>query len=139
MAGRSALELEAPGIRKLVDQQALALRQDAELRAVQGANALQAKNFDQPAGGVTGNTLYLITEAQIQSSQKWPLLILTFETASGSGRFRIDGGTPTPTQGTQIPSGGGFTLTIPGIEQIRNFRMIAEGGQTLLFSRYLFI
>ena len=129
--------LDAPGIAKLAGQIAALLRQDAALRTVQSQNALQAKGFDQPAGGVTGATVYSITEAQNGNVQFYQL-VLTFDGTSGSGRYRIDGPPPTPTNGIGIPAAG-VVLTITGAENIKAFKLIAEGGQTLQFARYLFL
>lgn len=129
--------LDAPGLAKLAAQLALLLRQDAELRAQQANNAPQASAFDQPSGGVTGATEYNITEAQA-ASKNFYQLVITFDATSGSGRYRIDGASPTPAgAGVGIPSGG-VVLTITGANNIRNFKMVAETGQTLKFARYLF-
>jgi hypothetical protein len=40
--------------------------------------------------------------------------------------------------GVAVPAGG-VVLQIPGIDNIKNFRLTAEAGQTLTFARYLFI
>lgn len=146
MAEPQTFTLDAPGLAKLTDQIAALLRQDAQLRALQGQFAQQAKYFDQPGvassfGGtgtvVTGAVLYRIQEIQTRSQEKFSTLVLVFETTSGSGRWRIDGAAPTPTIGTQVPAGG-IVLTIPGYENIKNFQLMAEATQTLVFSRYLF-
>ena len=142
----AVLQLDSDGLARLVAQVAASLRQDAALRDIQGRNAQQAKYFDQPGvfprGGVippavTGNVVYNIVEAQ-SGSEVFYSLVLTFDQASGSGRFRIDGSNPTVTTGIQIPAAG-TVLTILGNDNIQRFRMIAEAGQTLTFGRYLFI
>lgn len=129
--------LDAPGIAKLAAQIAAIIRQDSDLRHVQGRNAPIAKYFDQPTGGVTGATVYLISQAQ-NGNEDFYQLVLTFDAASGSGRYRIDGPPPTPTIGVAIPAAG-VVLTITGADNIKNFKMIAEAGQTLTFARYVFI
>lgn len=137
------LHLGAPGLAKLVAQNAMGLRQDGELRGIQSANAAVAKYFDQPgvfsvngSVAVTGTVVYSIVEAQ-SGNEKFSSLLLTFDATSGSGRFRIDGGTPTPTIGQAIPSGG-ITILIEGWVNIKNFRLAAEAAQTLAFARSLF-
>jgi hypothetical protein len=138
-------QLDAPGLAKLVGQLAALLRQDPELRAIQAANAPACRYFDQPgvftrvgSVSVTGTVVYQIQEAQNQQAETFAQLVLVFESTSGSGRYRIDGGQPSATVGTQIPAGG-VVLTIPGQANIRNFKMMAEAAQTLVFSRMLFI
>jgi hypothetical protein len=138
------LQLHAPGIAKIAAQLAVLIRADADFRKLQGQNAQQAKYFDQPgvfttigSVAVTGVVLYSIQQAQ-SDNEKFYSLVLTFDATSGSGRYRIDGPAPTATIGVAIPAGG-TVLTILGADNIRNFKMIAEGGQTLSFSRYVFV
>lgn len=138
------IRLVSDGIAKIVAQLAAFLRADGDLRQTQSRNAPQAKHFDQPgvfssigSVAVTGNVVYLIFEAQADN-EIFSSCVLTFDAASGSGRFRIDGPNPTPAIGTQIPAAGAV-LTINGQDNIRNFRMIAEAGQTLTFTRQVFL
>lgn len=135
-------QLDSQGLAKLVAQVAASLRSDADLRQIQGNNAQQAKAYDQPgvvAGSpaVTAAVIYAIAEAQGQVS--YYSMVLTFDTNSGSGRYLMDGPTPTPAGfGVGIPAGG-CVLTIIGANNIKNFKMVAETGQTLTFARYLFL
>jgi hypothetical protein len=138
------LILDAPGLAKIAAQVAAILRSDAALRAIQGANAQQAKYFDQPgvfstvgSVAVTGAVVYRIVEMD-RANVTPALLVLVFDTASGAGRYRVDGPDPSPTVGVAVPAGG-VVLQIPGIDNIKNFRLTAEAGQTLTFARYLFI
>lgn len=137
--------LDAPGIAKLAAQLAMLLKDGADLRDLRAQNAQVAKYFDQPgvftqvgSVAVTGNVLYEIVECQQRQGEKYSSLVLVFDSASGSGRYRIDGGNPTPTIGFQVPAGG-IVLTIPGYDNIRNFKLIAEAAQTLTFARALFL
>lgn len=128
--------LDAPGIAKLAAQLAAMLRQDADLRSLQSANAPQATAFDdQTTPGISGVNVYAIADAQ---SRDFYSLVLTFSAASGSGRYRIDGPAPGQAVGVPIPAGG-VVLNIVGANNVRNFKMIPEAGQTLTFARYLFI
>lgn len=143
-------QLDSEGIRKLCEQMAASLRSGADVRGVQGQNAQQAKFFDQPGvattypteqGGVfpavTGNQVFFF-RAAINRSINFFQAIIVFDQASGSGRWRCDGPAPLPTVGAQVPAGG-TVLTIPGLDNIANFKLIAEAGQTLTFASYLFI
>jgi len=137
--------LDAPGLAKIAAQVAMILRAGPDLRDLQGRNAAVPKYFDQPgvftAVGsvtVTGSIVYKIVEVQQRQGEIYSALVLVFETGSGSGRFRIDGANVSPTVGSQVPAGG-IVITIPGYEAIRNFQLMAEAGQTLVFSRYLIL
>jgi len=77
------------------------------------------------------------SERAIDEDQIFSTCILTFDEASGRGRYRLDGPNPTQTVGVQIPSGGG-ELTIVGAWNIRSFRVIGEAGQALQFTSQLF-
>lgn len=123
----------------LIAQEILALvKSDYGLRALQGLNAQQACYFDQPFGGVTGNTTYHVEPFTAPTGPEiFTSLVITFDTGSGSGRYRNDGIDPTASRGHQIPAGGGI-LTITGHPNIARFGMIAEAGQTLLFARNLY-
>ena len=64
--------------------------------------------------------------------------LIVFDTASGAGRFRYDGGFPvsaaaTATAGLPIPAGG-FTFRLTGALNIRSFRVIGEPAATLNMS-----
>jgi hypothetical protein len=65
-------------------------------------------------------------------------MLIQFTQASGSLRYNISGRQPTAGgRGFQFPSGGGM-LEINGAENIRNFMVIAETGQTGDFVPMLF-
>lgn len=132
--------LQAPGLAHLTAQMAALLAQTAEVRAEQAKNAAQASNFDQQGfqgvGGVTGDTVYSITEAQ-SAAKRFYQLVITFDAGSGAGRYRLDGGTPRPTEGIPIPAGG-VVLVITGGSNIQQFKMVAEAGAVLTFARVLF-
>ena len=120
----------------MIAQEILALvKNDYALRALQGINAQQACYFDQRS--ITGATVYHIDEAFIGTGEVFSSVVLTFDTLSGSGRYRVDGVDPTATTGHQVPSGGGI-LTITGHPNVARFGMQAEAGQTLIFARNLY-
>jgi hypothetical protein len=138
-------QLDAPGLAKIAAQVAMILRAGPDLRDLQGRNAALTKYFDQPgvfsnvgSVSVTGNVVYKIAEVQQRQGEIYSALVLVFETSSGSGRYRVDGPPPSPTVGSQVPAGG-VVITIPGYESIRNFALMAEALQTLVFSRYLIL
>lgn len=141
------IQLDSAGLAKLVAQMAAQLRQDAVVREVQGQNAQQMKYFDQPGvatsypdglfPAVTGNQVFLFRAPQ-NNNIKFYQGLLVFDSASGAGRWRSDGPNPTPTVGFQVPAGG-TALIIPGADNVRNFRLIAEAGATCTFASALFI
>lgn len=126
--------IDAGILRTIARELLVLLRSDAALREVQGINAPRASYFDRPAGGVTGNTVYTIAQAQ---QEVFSSLVITFDQASGLGFYRIDGVAASPTVGVEIPAGGGI-LTIQGSDNIKGFSMAAQAAQTLLFARYLY-
>lgn len=86
---------------------------------------------------VTDTALAFYEEA-IDRSKTYSTMILQFTQASGSLRYDITGRNPTAAgRGFQFASGGG-PLTIRGAENIRNFRVIAETGQSGNFTAMLF-
>lgn len=131
-------KIRAPILKLIVDEVAALLKNDAALRDIQSQNAQRACYGDQPAGGVTGTTIYVIVQAQ-SGAEHFYSLVITFGPTSGTGRYDLGAGLIATPAGdaVSIPAGGGV-LTIIGHDNIRNFRMVAETGQTLLFSRYLF-
>lgn len=94
--------------------------------------------FTSAPTAVTATAIVTIAQAQ-DRSKTYSTLILWFTSGSGSGRRTIDGSQPTAagTQGVQIPAGGG-QYTIRGAENIRNFQLIAETGQSMSFTAELF-
>lgn len=141
----SNFALQAPGLAHLTAQMAALLAQTAEVRAEQAKNAPQASNFEQrglqgattgTSTPVTGTEVYQISEAQ-SGAKKFFQAVFTFDAGSGAGRYRTDGTAASPTIGHGIPSGG-VVLTITGSDNIKNFSMCAESGQSLTFARNLF-
>lgn len=114
-----------------------------QLRQLQAAGAPIASNFEQrgfqgnddgASTRVTAAEVYRVSEA---ANKKFFQLVLTFDSGSGMGRYRIDGPDPTPTRGTAVPAGHSV-LTITGSDNIKNFALIAEAGQSLTFTRNMF-
>lgn len=130
--------IKAPILKLIADEVLALLKNDAALRDIQSQNAQRACYGDQPVGGVTGATIYQITQA-LAGSEHFYSLVITFGPTSGTGRYDLGSGliATAAGDGVSIPAGGGV-LTIIGHDNIRNFRMVAETGQTLLFARYLF-
>ncbi len=136
MADAPLYVLDAPGLAKLAAQMAAILRADVGLRRLQGGNAPQCKIFTQAT--LTANAIVLFSETQNQNVA-YTSAIVMFQDTAGRGRFRIDGGLPSAAgAGFPIPAGGGI-LPINGINNILNFKMIAETGNTLDFAYGLFV
>lgn len=129
-----AAVIDAGVLRTIALELLVLLRSDAKLRELQGINAPRAMYFDRPTGGVTGNAVYTIREAQ---QETFSSLVIVFDQASGAGFYRIDGTPASPTVGVDIPAGGG-TLTIQGSDNIKGFSMAARAAATLTFARYLY-
>jgi hypothetical protein len=71
-------------------------------------------------------------------TEVWSVLYIKFSTPSGTGRYLIDGGNPTAA-GFGIPIlAGGEQIIIRGVDNINNFKMIAETGQTMEANVVLF-
>lgn len=143
--------LQSGALAKLVVQGEMALKAGQDYRKLQAQNAALAQYYDQPgiAGNpgawgnpgpaITGAVVYTIQDQQILSATLQPSsMMIVFDSACGSGRYLMHGPAPTPTIGIQIPAGG-FVLNISGADNIRKFQLIAESGQTLTFSRYMFL
>lgn len=72
------------------------------------------------------------------AAESFSILMITFSETSGRGRYQITGGEPTAA-GVGMPIiSGGTTLIIKGVDNINNFRMIAETGQTMEYNALLF-
>jgi hypothetical protein len=113
------------------------VQEPLKFRETRAENSPYALYYDQPTGGVTGNTQYLIEQAQ-SGSERFSALFISFEQTSGAGRYMVTASPPmSPTIGFPIPTGASF-IVIEGHQDIKNFKMMAEAGQTLLFSRVLF-
>lgn len=71
-------------------------------------------------------------------AEVWSVLYIKFSTPSGTGRYMIDGGNPTAA-GLGVPIlAGGEQLIVRGVDNINNFKMIAETGQTMEANIVLF-
>lgn len=127
--------IKAPILRTIALEVLALIKSDAELRRIQGLNAPRAAYFDQQTLAA-GTVPYTIVQAR-GAGQVFSSLVITFETVSGSGYYRLDGMTATPTTGVEIPSGGGI-LVITGHDNIAGFSMTPKAANSLIFSRYLY-
>lgn len=98
-------------------------------------NAAYALYFDRQTA-ITGSTQYLVEEAQ-SGAEAFTAMFISFDTASGSGRYMVTSDLLSATVGFEVPAGSSF-LSIEGHQNIKAFRLMAEAGQTLIFSRVLF-
>lgn len=109
---------------------------DANLRETRTLVAERAVNFFGAV--VTDTTVQQLREVFPEClTQNFTTAFIAFDVASGAGRYRSDGPFPdpagAPTDGLPIPTGG-YTLTITGADNIRDFAVIAETGSTLNMS-----
>lgn len=137
-------KIDAPVLAKLAAMVAAILRQDATLRETQSNNAPRASlmgngtgiTFDGTNATLTASAIVKIPEAQQQET--FYQVQVFFPTSAGSARYTLNGVVPTAGgNGIPIPSGG-YTLTITGSDNIKNFQMICETGQTALFVYQLY-
>lgn len=136
MAG---MTLDAPALRKIVEDLAAIIRQDYILRGLQAGNAPLAKYPNY--GTVLATALTVPVPQQLTpGNEVFSWLQVTFSDASGAGFYSVtlDVPTATGTTGFPIPAGGG-TLWIPGMANIKNFKVIAATGQTMPFAAQLFV
>lgn len=113
------------------------LRQGADARQLQGANASRAQF---PLGGTITNAIVTtIPEAFSGNGQQFFQMLMVLDPTSGALNFRIDGENPTAavSGGFTVPAGGG-SIVITGNDNIRNFKAIAQAGNVFFF-RTLFI
>jgi hypothetical protein len=129
-------------------------KNDRDLRAEQSANEPLADGFQQGSNNATADTtsvppngsqnqqqpFSVFLDGLTSTAKKYSYVEVLIESSSGSGRYSLEPGViPTPSgAGHQIPSGG-TTITIPGVENIKNFKMIAETGQTLTYTMQGFV
>lgn len=130
------IELISTGIEKLVQQLSLFVRGDAVLRMVQAANAPQC--MYEGVGSVSSTAVTLIQQAQT-SGQDYSVLVIQFTSAAQAGYWACSGADPKAdgTLGMSIAAGGAV-LTIMGVTNIQNFKMIAATGNTMPFAYQLY-
>lgn len=88
-------------------------------------------------GSVADTAVSVITRVASQA-ESYSVLIVQFSETSGRGRYQITGANPTAA-GVGMPIiSGGSQLTIRGVDNINNFKMIAETGQAMQYNALLF-
>ncbi len=127
--------IDAPILSVLAKEVFALIKNDAKLREIQANNAPRA-SYGQ-TGTVTNAAEATILEARSGNGEVFSQLMITFDGASGAGRYRLDGTPATAAVGLEIPAGGG-TIIITGMDNIKGFSMIAQTATTMPFFRYLF-
>jgi hypothetical protein len=106
-----------------------------ELQAGDPATVDKAIVYEQIA--VTAANIETVDRLRA-NTEVWSILYIVFSTPSGTGRYLITGGDPTAA-GLGMPIlAGGSQLVIRGVDNINNFKMIAETGQTMEANCLLF-
>lgn len=106
-----------------------------ELQAGDPATVDKAIVYEQIA--VTAADIFTVSRLRA-GTEVWSILFIQFSTPSGTGRYLITGSDPTAA-GVGMPIlAGGMQLTIRGVDNINNFKMIAETGQTMEANCLLF-
>lgn len=128
--GSSLLKLTVPALAKMVRL----------LRYIAGDPALadRATQLIAPQT-VTDAVVANLGDSALDESQEWAIAIIQFTAASGVGYYDPTGSNPTATgtRGTQLPSGGG-RMEIRGAWNIRQFRIIAATGATVVMQVTLY-
>ncbi|HJR08434.1 MAG TPA: hypothetical protein VJ842_14325 [Pyrinomonadaceae bacterium] len=110
------------------------VRDDQSLRVSQAANAPLAQGFQQ--GTIIDTALTVFTDAQ--GTRAYSFLIVLLEDTAGACRYTVDATQPTNTRGHKAPAGG-TVIEIPGAQNIKNFKIIAEAGASAAFTMQGFI
>ena len=129
-------------------------RGDRKLHEAQSQNAEIADGFQQGSNNGTADTITIpnglsplaqpfsiFQDASDVNAKAYAYLIIEIDDTSGSGRHNAGDTSVTPTAGGvghKIPAGG-TEIVIPGSVNIKNFRMIAETGQTLNYTMQGFV
>lgn len=119
--------LFAPGIGEIIEL--------LKLTAGDPSKADKAIAFEQ--GTVTDTAVSTVLRLAAQA-EVWSILMIQFSEASGRGRFLITGANPSAAGFGMPILSGGTLLTIKGVDNINNFRMIAETGQSMEFNALMF-
>ncbi len=109
----------------------LFVENDLRLRRTQAENSPLASGFQQ--GTIIGTAITRFDAAQT-GVQKFSYIEVLIEDTAGSCRYTLDTSDPSAAgRGHKVPAGGS-TLTIPGSENVKNFKIIAETGNTAAFT-----
>ncbi len=121
------------GLQTVVELLTRFVRGDQQLRDEQSANAPLAQGFQQ--GTIIATAITRFDAAQ-SGVTKFSYAVILLEDTAGECRYTLDTSDPSAAgRGHQVPStGNGFTLTIPGAENVKNFKIIAATGQTAAFT-----
>lgn len=128
--------LYSQALQKLVVLQNKLLVQDRIVREAQSEQAARAAAFTFQQ--ITSAAVAGLTQiANTGQDHVYSSCLITFSATSGAGKWRADGGIPTTTAGMDIPAGF-YELRIQGIDNLRNFQMIATTATDLRASMTFF-
>jgi hypothetical protein len=107
------------------------------LRLSAGDPAKTDKALFYEQGNVVDTAITVVARVQAQA-ESYSIMIIQFSETSGRGRYQMTGANPTAA-GVGMPIiSGGTQLTIRGVDNINNFKMIAETGQAMQYNALLF-
>lgn len=124
------LEAVVSRLEAVVEALRLFVENDFQLRKTQSENSPLASGFQQgtAASGQITDTAVVVFNAAADGTRKFSYIEVLIETTAGACRYTLDASAPTAAgRGHQIPAGGG-NLTIPGAENVKNFKIICETG-----------
>lgn len=130
------LEAVVSRLEAVVEALKLFVENDYQLRQTQSENSPLASGFQQ---GTIVDTAVTTFDAAQSGTRKFSYVEVLVETTAGACRYTLDASAPTAAgRGHQIPAGGG-NLTIPGAENVKNFKIICETGATAAFTMQGFL
>lgn len=117
------------------------------LRQRQSGNAPLAQGFQQGTAAGTGDTAPIsdtaitVFRAAQSGATKFAYMVCVLEDSAAECRYTQDASEPTAAgRGTQAPATGtGFTITIQGAENVKNFKIIAMTGGTAPYTMQGFV
>ena len=129
-------EVSGPFLQRVLQILQQLLSNDLEFREYRAKNSPLAVYFDQQTAWTTASGVYKITEAQ-DDSQYFTEALIVFEQTSGLGRYMVTALSASNTVGFGVASGASF-IRIVGQQNIKNFSLSAQAGETLVFARICF-
>jgi len=131
------LENTLKGLQEVTESLRLFVENDLKLRRTQADNSPLAIGFQQgTAAAATQITDAAITrfDAAQTGTQKFSYIEVLIEDTAGACRYTLDASSPSAAgRGHKVPAGGA-NLTIPGSENVKNFKIIAETGAVAPFT-----
>lgn len=136
------LENTLKALQEVVQSLRLFVENDFELRKTQAENSPLASGFQQgtaAAGTQITDAAITVFDAAQTGVRRFSYIEVLIEDTAGACRYTLDGSNPTAAgRGHRVPAGGA-NLTIPGAENVKNFKIIGETGAVAPFTMQGFL